>query len=180
VVQEAREDGAPWWELLLLRALRALWRRLARGKLARHRRLVAAGDLLVDREERARLLGFGEGSTVYDNVLVIGQVTVGRETWVGPNVVLDGSGGLTVGSHCSISAGVQLYTHDSVAWATSGGAEPCAQASTVVEDRCYLGPNTVVAKGVRIGAGSVVGANSFVNRDLPPGSRVAGNPARPL
>ena len=33
----------------------------------------------------------------YDSVLVIGDVQVGKNTWIGPFVVLDGSGGLEIG-----------------------------------------------------------------------------------
>ena len=81
------------------------------GELNRH---VSFGDLVADRFETARFMGFGIGTSVYNNVLVIGDVTVGENCWIGPNCLLDGSGGLTIGDHCSISAGVQIYTHNSV------------------------------------------------------------------
>src|SRR5689334_8815815 len=71
-------------------------------------------ELLFDRWERARHLGFGEGTSIYHLSYVYGQVSVGRNTWIGPFTVLDGSGGLTIGDWCSISAGVQIYSHDSV------------------------------------------------------------------
>ena len=80
-------------------------------------------DYLVDRWKKARELGFGEGSSVYDSVLVLGDVRVGKGTWVGPFAVLDGSGGLEIGDNCSISAGVQIYSHDTVAWAVSGASK---------------------------------------------------------
>ncbi len=52
---------------------------------------------------------------MYDNVLVLGDVRVGRNTWIGPGCILDGSGGgLRIGDWCSISAGVQIYTHNTV------------------------------------------------------------------
>ena len=53
-----------------------------------------------------------------------------------------------------------------------------ARARPRIGDRCYIGPNTVVAKGVTIGDGCVVGAGSVVLADLPPGSRAAGAPCR--
>jgi len=143
-------------------------------------RTLPFGDYIVDRWEKARALGFGEGTSIYDSALVIGDVTVGEHTWIGPGVILDGSGGLTIGSHCSISAGVQIYSHDTVEWATSGGTAPYVHAPTVVGDNCYIGPNSIVAKGVKIGDGCVVGAASVVLADLPPGCSVAGAPARIL
>lgn len=146
--------------------------------LKKYNRVLPFGDYCSDRWEKARFLGFGDGSSIYDNVLVLGNVQVGNNTWIGPNVVLDGSGILTIGSHCSISAGVQIYTHDSVQWAISGGEEPYAYASTVIEDNCYIGPNTVIQKGVIIGKGSIIGANSLVNQDIPPNTKAYGTPVK--
>ena len=73
-----------------------------------------------------------------------------------------------------------LYTHDSIAWALSGGVAPYASAPTTIGHRCHLGPNVVVAKGVTIGDGCVILANSVVTRDVEPGLCVAGSPARPF
>lgn len=162
----------------LLDQLRAFWQARRREVDARFRRTLPFGDYVVDRWEKARELGFGEGASVYDSVVVLGDVQVGAQTWIGPFVVLDGSGGLVIGSHCSISAGVQVYSHDSVAWAASGGQAAYARAPTRIGDRCYIGPHTVVAKGVTIGDGCIVGAHSLVLADLPPGSKAHGVPAR--
>ena len=105
----------------LIDQLRALWRERREEVDARFRRTLPFADYVVDRWEKARALGFGEGASIYDSALVIGDVSVGEQTWIGPGVVLDGSGGLSIGAYCSISAGVQIYSHDTVAWATSGG-----------------------------------------------------------
>jgi acetyltransferase-like isoleucine patch superfamily enzyme len=136
------------------------------------------GDYIVDRWEKARTLGFGEGSSVYDSVLVFGDVRVGSDTWIGPFVVLDGSGGLEIGSHCSISAGVQIYSHDSVQWAVTGGAAQYEYASTRIGNNCYIGPNTTIAKGVTVGDGCIIGANSLVLESIPAHSRAFGSPCR--
>lgn len=162
----------------LLEKLRALWRDRRREVNDAHARTLPFGDYVVDRWEKARALGFGDGASVYDSVLILGDVRVGARSWIGPFVVLDGSGGLTIGDNCSISAGVQIYTHDSVAWATSGGTAAYELAPTRIGDNCYIGPNTVVAKGVTIGDGAVIGANSVVLHDIPAGSKAFGTPCR--
>src|SRR5690606_28867657 len=48
----------------------------------------------------------------------------------------------------------------------------------VIEDRVWIGANSVVTAGVRIGKHSIVGAGSVVTKDVPPYSVVAGSPAR--
>lgn len=48
----------------------------------------------------------------------------------------------------------------------------------VVEDDTWIGTGSIVLRGVRIGARSIVGAGSVVTRDVAADSVVAGNPAR--
>lgn len=135
-------------------------------------------ELLGDRWQRARTLGFGAGSSIYASAYVYGDVTVGADTWIGPNVLLDGSGGLRIGTGCNLSAGVQVYTHDTVARVLSEGRAEIDRAATSIGDFCHLGAAAIVAKGVTIGHHSVVGACAFVNRDVAPLSVVAGVPSR--
>ena len=161
---------------LLLKELRRLWGCLRSETREKWARDLPFADYLVDRWERARLLGFGEGTSIYDNSLVLGEVTVGRNTWIGPNTVLDGSGGLEIGDGCTISAGSQIYTHDTVRRTLSGGTAEPERASVRIGSRCYLGPNAVVTRGVTIGGGCVVGANSLVLSDLPAGVKAWGTP----
>lgn len=61
-------------------------------------------------------------------------------------------------------------------------AEGVAGASSpvVIEDDVWLGANVTVLKGVTIGAGSVIAANSVVTKSIPPGVMAGGIPARPL
>lgn len=143
-----------------------------------HQRHVSFGDLFTNRWETAAFLGFGKGSSCYNNVLVLGNVNVGCHTWIGPNVILDGSGGLSIGSYCSISAGVQIYSHDTVDWSISMGKKPITRNETIIGDGVYIGPNVVIQKGVSIGNKAIIGAMSFVNRDIPAGEKVLGTPAR--
>ena len=141
-------------------------------------RVLPIAELFQDRWEKAAFLNFGKGASVYDSSYIFGDVIVGENTWVGPFTILDGSGGLEIGSNCSISAGVQIYSHDTVKSAISGGVEPYEYSKTIIEDNCYIGPNTIVAKGVHLKKGTIVGANSFVNKSFEENSKIAGNPAK--
>ena len=145
---------------------------------AKYNRVLPISELISDRWEKAAYLGFGKGTSIYDSAIVLGDVKVGENTWIGANTVLDGSGSLTIGNNCSISIGVQIYSHDSVEWAVSGGEKPYVYDKTTIGDNCYIGPNTIIAKGVNLGKETIVGANSFVNKSFPEGSKIAGNPAK--
>jgi len=147
-------------------------------KRQRHQRLLPLADYFVDRWDKARLLGFGEGSSIYDSSVVIGEVKMGKNCWVGPFTILDGSGGLEIGDHCTFSAGVHVYTHDSVR--TTLDDAPIERQPVKIGNRVYVGPHSVIARGVTIGDRVVVGANSLVLADVPSGTKVAGNPARHL
>ena len=161
----------------LLEQLRDLHSQLRKQMKHQFNRHVSLGDLLTDRWETAKHCGFGEGTSCYDSVLILGDVSVGKNTWIGPNVILDGSGGLKIGDFCSISAGVQIYTHHTVKWATSLGEEEPEKAPSQIGSGVYIGPQSVVQMGVTIGDRGVVGAMSFVNSDVPVGAKVWGIPA---
>ena len=138
-------------------------------------------DAQFDRWDRAKSLGFGEKTSIYDSSALFGTVTVGSNTWIGPFTVLDGSGGgLTIGDYCSISAGVHIYTHDTVLWAVSGGVQNARKGAVVIGSNTYIGAQSVIVAGVSIGSRCVIAANSLVNRDVPDGTIVGGTPARRL
>ena len=54
---------------------------------------------------------------------------------------------------------------------------PIAQRPVVIDDDVWIGPNATILKGVHIGAGSFIEPGALVTRDVPPRSRVGGNPA---
>ncbi|MFS2035047.1 acyltransferase [Polaromonas sp. CT11-55] len=146
-----------------------------------YQRSLSFQDGMFDRWERARRLGFGERTSIYNSAAVFGDVRIGTDSWIGPNTLLDGSGGgLSIGSFCSISSGVHIYTHDTVLWALSGGALGRAEGPVSIGDCVYVGSQSIIAAGVKIGSRCVIGANSFVNDDVADGTVVGGSPARKL
>ncbi len=84
--------------------------------------------------------------------------------------------GITIGNGVFIGPKVNLITinHD---------VNPENRSATygkpiIIEDKVWIGINATILPGVRIGYGSIVGANSVVTGDVPPMTIVAGNPAR--
>jgi len=66
-----------------------------------------------------------------------------------------------------------LDARERIAHPSAGKSEPVK-----IEDYAFVGMNTVILKGVTIGRGAVVGANSVVTADVPADVIAAGNPAR--
>jgi acetyltransferase-like isoleucine patch superfamily enzyme len=145
-----------------------------------NRSLPFAEEAFGDRArwDRAKFLGFDEGASIYHNSYVYGDVRVGRNTWIGPFTVLDGSGGLKIGDYCSISTGAEIYTHETVEWALTGGKAKYRYAPVSIGNCCFIGSLTVVRMGIKIGDHVAVGAHSFVNSDIPSNSVATGSPAR--
>ncbi len=160
--------------------LKTVYRRERNKVRTKYNRTLPFGDYFSDRWEKSEYLGFGEGTSVYDNVLIIGDVCIGKECWIGPNCILDGSGGkLSIGDHCSISAGVHIYTHNSVKWALHLADKEYQSSSVIIGNNNYIGPNSVIAMGSSIGNQCVIGALTFINGfKVPNGSKVYGSPGR--
>jgi acetyltransferase-like isoleucine patch superfamily enzyme len=55
---------------------------------------------------------------------------------------------------------------------------PVLKQPVVIEDEVWIGPNATLLKGVRIGRGAFVEPGAMVTKDVPPQSRVLGNPAQ--
>ena len=147
--------------------------------LKEYDRSLSFQDAMFDRWDRAKKLGFSEGVSIYNSSLVYGNVQINENTWVGPYTILDGSGGsINIGEYCSISAGVHIYTHDTVMWALSGGKAKRKTGSVVIGNFTYVGSKPLINLGVSIGSRCVVGAGSFVNKSFPDNSIIIGSPAK--
>jgi acetyltransferase-like isoleucine patch superfamily enzyme len=135
-------------------------------------------DVLFDRWQNAKNLNFGKNSNISQLSFVFGKVKVGMSTFIGPYTIIDGSGGIEIGNNCSIAAGVKIYSHDTVARSLSGGILPIKKSPTIIGDNCFIGPNTVITRGIKISNRVYVGANCVIINNVPENSVVMGNPAK--
>lgn len=145
--------------------------------MSRFNRSLPLNEEIADRWERAKRLGFGKETSIYDSSMVLGSVKAGNSCWIGPYTVLDGSGGLVIGNYCTISVGAHIYTHDNVRQTLSSGRIAIEREPVTIGNNVYIGPNAVITKGIRIGNNCVIAAFALVNKDVPDNSIVMGQPA---
>jgi acetyltransferase-like isoleucine patch superfamily enzyme len=110
-------------------------------------------------------LDIGAATSIQDNCRVYGDVSIGQCCIFAPNVFVSS------GTHvCDALPHLTIKEQEMLA--------PAAPRPIRIHADCWLGINVVIAPGVSIGRGCIVGANSVVTRDLPPYHVAAGNPAR--
>lgn len=83
-----------------------------------------------------------------------------------------------IGDRVQIGTGVGIFTagHDTSVLSRQKWVE--FGHPIFIEDDCWIGGNTVILPGVRIGKGSTIGASSVVTKDIPPYSVAVGSPCR--
>ena len=121
---------------------------------------------------------------VAPNATVNGDVVLGPSSSVFYGAVLRGDiHEIRVGDGTNIQDNAIVHLADEFgayigAWCTIGHAA-IVHACTI-EDECLIGMGATVLDGARIGARSIVGANSLVSQrfSCPPGSMVYGSPAK--
>ena len=145
----------------------------------KYNRVLPTGELLFNRFEKASYIDMGEGSSIYDASVVMGNVTFGKNVWVGPYTLIEGvHGKVSIGDFVSINAGVMIFSHDSTKHYLSGGIDDYKKGDVFIDSCTVIGSMSIILCGVSVGAHSLVSANSLVTKDVPPYSIAAGNPAK--
>ena len=91
---------------------------------------------------------------------------------------------LTIGNNVNIGGGTIILDSDAHSLNylhRRNGKEDMANRvdkGIVIEDDVLIGMNSIILKGVRVGARSVIGAGSVVVKDIPSDCIAAGNPAK--
>jgi acetyltransferase-like isoleucine patch superfamily enzyme len=163
-------------------------------------------DVLIERRDSFRRyrseqhpgLVLADGVRVYTwtefSIEPGGQMTVGRNSLlVGATIMC--AERITIGSCVVVSYNVTiadcdfhprdpaLRMADAVANAPGGDLSqrpPLETDPVEIDDGAWIGVGSIVLKGVHIGAGARVEPGTVVTRSVPPGGRVAGNPAQLL
>ncbi len=125
-------------------------------------------------------IGRGTRLAMGVKVVVGGHLTLGQRVIVGPNTLIMCATNVHIGARTMISWNCSIF--DSIGhrlWLKNTG-ESEVEAPITIGDDVWIGPYSIIMKGVTIGDNCVIGAGSVVRRDMPPNTLVVGNPARPM
>ena len=105
-------------------------------------------------------------------------VKIGNGVGIFENVVINPSEPVEIGDNCGIGADVMIWTHG--AWLDITKGFPSDFGPVTIENDVWLPARCIVLPNVSIGANSVIGIASIVNKNIPPGSLAAGSPCKIL
>jgi acetyltransferase-like isoleucine patch superfamily enzyme len=117
----------------------------------------------------------GTNAGVLIKVAPGGVLTAGQGLYMNAGASIEVFHEVRIGDHVLIAAFASIIDDD------RHEVEPGSatyKGPVVVGNNVWIGRNAAVLPGVTIGDNSVIGANSVVSRDVPPGCFAAGAPAR--
>lgn len=106
------------------------------------------------------------------------KITIGNHSRIFPFCWLDTNQGITIGNHVGIGGFSLIFTHG--VWSNYFKGGPVTFKEVIIEDDVWLPWRVFVMPGVTIGKGSIIGANSLVNKSVSENSLAAGSPAKVL
>lgn len=129
-------------------------------------------------------------TTFLSNVESLDYVKVGNGTYGEINAFISNrKQKLIIGNYCSIANNVTfivsgehnlstLSTFPFEAQTFGCSLIAGSKGDIIIEDDVWIGMNSTILSGIKIGQGAVIAAGSVVTKDVPPYSIVAGNPAK--
>ena len=111
-----------------------------------------------------------------------GELYVGDNTIFGTDNTVNCYAGVYIGPECLFADSVYIVDFDHNYWdpVISIRSQGISKKPVCLEGNIWVGEKVSILRGVTVGRGSVIGALSLVNRDVPPYSVVGGVPARVL
>lgn len=115
------------------------------------------------------------------HIVISGDVTIGPHSYFNSGRIASGRGSkVIIGEWCAIRYNVNIHaiSHDPEDATGPVGERNAIVGDVVIEDHVWIGSNTFILPGVRIGKGSVVAANAVVTKNVPDRCIVGGVPAK--
>ncbi len=108
------------------------------------------------------------------------NLALGDRVYINADCVVLDTAPVRIGHRTMLGPAVQIYCADHAHGLDERrrGLERALPVS--IGEDVWIGGGAVLLPGVTVGDGAIVGAGAIVTRDVAPGTRVVGNPARPI
>lgn len=123
-------------------------------------------------------------SFVHPQAAVTGNVTIGKDCYIGPGAALRGDWGqIILEDGCNVQENCTIHMFPGVTVLLKAGAHIGHGAiihGATIGQNCLVGMNAVIMDNVQLGDECIVGALSFIKQGeiIPSRSLVAGNPGK--
>lgn len=108
------------------------------------------------------------------------NLSLGDDVYINADCVILDSAPVRIGRRTMLGPAVHIYCADH-AHGLDERRRGLERALPVnIGEDAWIGGGAILLPGVTVGDGAIVGAGAVVTRDVAPGARVVGNPARPL
>jgi len=118
------------------------------------------------------------GTKVVGPVYCTGKLIVGKDCWIGRNLVVDGNGTVTIGDNCDIAPEVAFQTGGHVIGTGERRAGEGVVNHIVVGNGTWIGARTTILNNITVGRSCVIASCACVNKNVADNSLVGGVPAR--
>ena len=106
------------------------------------------------------------------------HIEVGKNFFANYNCTILDVAKVTIGDNCQLAPNVAIYTAGHPVHPDTRNSGYEYGISVTIGDNVWIGGNSVICPGVRIGSNTVIGAGSVVTKDIPDWVIAAGNPCR--
>lgn len=106
------------------------------------------------------------------------NITLGNDLYINFGCTLLDCGQITIGNNTLLGPNVSMYSANHSLDAEERIAGALIPEPITIGNRVWIGGGTTILSGVTIGDDSVIGAGSVVTRDIPAGVVAAGNPCK--
>lgn len=113
-------------------------------------------------------------------ILAPGGVSIGNHVYINHNTDIYGQGGVEIGNYVLIgpNSNILSVNHAFRDWTQPIASQGITTKKVRIEDDVWICANVTVIPGVKIGRGSIIGANALVAKDVEPYSIMGGVPAK--
>lgn len=106
------------------------------------------------------------------------NIEVGKNFYANYNCTILDVGKVTIGDNCQLAPNVAIYTAGHPVHPDSRNSAYEYGIPVSIGDNCWIGGNSVICPGVKIGNNVIIGAGSVVTKDIPDWAIAAGNPCK--